>query len=142
VILCDVNVLLYAFRRDTARHTEYRDWLSGQLAGPANVGVSDLVLSSVIRIATHPKIFREPSGTLEAFEFTDAIRSSRNAVIVAPGPRHWGIFRGLCKHAKAKGNLIADAYLAALAIEWGCEWMTTDGDYGRFPGLKWRQPLE
>ena len=58
-----------------------------------------------------------------------------------PGARHWAIFERLCKHAGAKGNLVADAYLAALAIERGCEWVTTDRDFSRFEGLKWRHPL-
>lgn len=61
---------------------------------------------------------------------------------INPGPRHWGIFERLCEATRAKGNLIADAYLAALAIESGSEWVTTDRDYSRFPGLKWRHPLE
>lgn len=106
-----------------------------------DVGVAELVLSALVRIATHPQIFREPSTTEQAFAFAEAVRSRPNAVIVAPGPRHWHIFRDLCVRAKAKGNLVTDAYFAALAIEWGCEWITTGGDYARFPGLRWRRPL-
>ena len=64
-----------------------------------------------------------------------------NAVTLAPGERHWDIFQRLCREANAKGNLIPDAYLAALAIESGAEWITTDRDYARFPGLRWRHPL-
>jgi predicted nucleic acid-binding protein len=62
-------------------------------------------------------------------------------VIVAPGPRHWGIFANLCAAVGAKGNLVPDAYLAALALESGSEWVTTDHDFSRFPGLRWRHPL-
>ncbi|MEN6506639.1 MAG: PIN domain-containing protein [Planctomycetaceae bacterium] len=65
-----------------------------------------------------------------------------NAVSVAPGSRHWQIFTDLCRQTEARGNIIADAYLAALAIESGCEWISTDRDYARFPDLKWRHPLE
>ncbi|MEK7270556.1 MAG: PIN domain-containing protein, partial [Planctomycetota bacterium] len=65
-----------------------------------------------------------------------------NCVLLSPGKRHWDIFSGLCRKAGAKGNLIADAYLAALAIETGSEWITTDRDFARFPGLKWRHPLD
>ncbi len=142
MILCDVNVLLYAFRSDADRHAEYRSWLIERLDGPENIGVSELVLSGVVRIATHPRVYRKPSASSEAFAFADAIRSRPNAVMVAPSQRHWTVFRDLCHGSGAKGNLVPDAYFAALAIEWGCEWMTTDRDYARFPGLRWRHPLE
>jgi predicted nucleic acid-binding protein len=74
-------------------------------------------------------------------EFCDFLRSQPNAVPIAPGERHWEIFSNLCSRARAGGNLIADAYLAALAIESGSEWITTDRDYSRFPGLRWRHPF-
>jgi len=73
--------------------------------------------------------------------FADALRSQPNAVIVAPGPRHWEIFDRLCRHVEARGNLVPDAYLAALAIESGSEWITAVRDFSRFPGLRWRHPL-
>lgn len=141
MILCDVNVLLYAFRRDSDRHDEYRSWLLERLEGPENIGVSELTLSGVVRIATHPKVYRKPSALNEAFGFAEAIRSGPNAVTVTPGQRHWAIFQDLCEQSGAKGNLVPDAYFAALAIEWGCEWITTDRDYARFPGLRWQHPL-
>jgi hypothetical protein len=37
--------------------------------------------------------------------------------------------------------MVTDAYFAALALESGCEWVTTDRDYARFAGLAWRHPL-
>jgi uncharacterized protein len=69
------------------------------------------------------------------------LRRAPNAVLFQPGARHWEIFRRLCEQGNAKGNLVADAYHAALAIETGSEWQTTDRDYARFPGLRWRNPL-
>ena len=86
-------------------------------------------------------MFDPPAAVAEAFGFVDALRSQQNAVTVAPGARHWGIFSRLCTDARAKGNLVADAYLAALAIESGSEWITADRDFSRFPGLRWRHPL-
>jgi len=142
VILCDVNVLVYAFRTDAHRHTEYRAWLKERVFGEENFGVADLVLSGLVRITTNPRAFRPPSRPEVALSFADAIRSRPNAVPIAPGARHWDIFRRLCEQAKARGNLIPDAFFAALAIESGCEWITTDRDYARFPGLRWRHPLE
>jgi uncharacterized protein len=74
--------------------------------------------------------------------FCEAVRSQPNAAPLAPGARHWAIFSSLCAAAGARGNLLPDAYLAALAIATGSEWITTDGDYRRFPGLKLRHPLD
>ena len=78
----------------------------------------------------------------EAAVFANALRGQSNCVRLAPGLRHWEIFMSLCQHVGAKGDLIPDAYLAALAIESGSEWITTDRDYARFPGLRWRRLLE
>jgi toxin-antitoxin system PIN domain toxin len=142
VILPDVNVLVYAFRDASPGHAAYRDWLRERVASPEAFGLSDLVLSGVLRILTHPAIFSPPTPSDAAFEFVDALRAQPNAVLITPGPRHWEIFSGLCDRARAKGNLIPDAYHAALAIEHGCEWITTDRDYSRFPGLRWRHPLD
>jgi len=141
VILPDVNVLVYAFRRDTRDHERCRRWLEEKLAGGTVVGVSDMVLSSVVRIATHPRVFVKPSTLEEVFGFTDHLRSHTNVISVAPGRSHWSIFRHLCSTVRARGNLTADAYLAALAIESGAEWITTDRDFARFPGLRWRSPF-
>lgn len=104
-------------------------------------GVSDLLLAGFLRVVTHPRVFSPPTPTPSALEFAEALRSQPNAVPVAPGLRHWGIFTRLCEEAGARGNLVADSYLAALAIESGSEWITTDRDYSRFPGLRWRHPL-
>jgi len=141
VILIDVNVLVYAFHEGAPDHARYREWLDETVLSPEPYGVSDLVLSGFIRVATHPRIFDPPAPAAKALGFAEVIREQPNAVTVAPGPRHWGIFTGLCEEANAKGNLVPDAYLAALAIESGSEWVTTDRDFSRFPGLRWRHPL-
>jgi toxin-antitoxin system PIN domain toxin len=142
VILVDVNVLVYAFRRDAVRHTEYNKWLNDRVRAREPFGVAEIVFSSVVRVLTHPRIFNPPEPTEKAFAFLDAIRVQHNCVLISPGKRHWEIFRGLCEHAGAKGNLVPDAYLAALAIEHGCELITTDRDFARFDGLRWRHPLQ
>lgn len=142
MILPDVNVLIYAFRKDATRHGEYRTWLEEALRNEPVFGVSELVLSSVIRVTTHPKIFAKPSSINEAVGFANFMRTQPNAVPVSPGAGHWEIFTDLCRKSGAKGNLVADAYLAALAIESGSEWITADRDFARFEGLKWRHPLD
>ncbi|MGH6610462.1 MAG: TA system VapC family ribonuclease toxin, partial [Burkholderiaceae bacterium] len=92
-------------------------------------------------ICTHARIFNRPSATSEVFDFCQALLEQPNATVVTPGERHWGIFQRLCTDANVSGNLVQDAWFAALAIESGCEWITTDRDYARFPGLAWRAPL-
>jgi hypothetical protein len=141
LILPDVNVLIYAFRSDADRHDEYRTWLESVINGPAAYGIAPLVLGSVVRICTHPRIFVRPSRPREAFDFCRVLLEQPNATIVTPGDRHWEIFEGLCRESRATGNLVQDAWLAALAVEAGCDWITTDRDYARFPGLSWRPPF-
>lgn len=141
MILTDVNVLVYAHRSDAPEHEAYRNWLEDVINSDLAYGVSDLVLSGFLRIVTHPRVFASPSDLASALAFAHEVRDQPNAVRIAPGPRHWEIFRRLCEASGAKGNLVADAYLAALAIESGSVWITTDRDYSRFPGLKWRHPL-
>ena len=142
MILADANVLIYAFRRDAERHTEYKAWLESALSDDEAFGISALVLSTLIRIVTHPKIFAKPSTLQEAFGFTEFLLSQPKAITLSPGARHWPLFQELCRDVEAKGNLIPDAYLAALAIESGAEWITADRDFARFPGLRYRHPLK
>ncbi len=141
MVLPDVNVLVYAHREDSQHHAGCREWLESVINGSESYGLSELVLSSFVRVVTHPKVFTRPSPLADALEFTEQLRGRPNCVPVAPGRRHWEIFRGQCVEAGAKGNLVPDAYLAAMAIEAGCEWVTTDRDFSRFKSLRWRHPL-
>lgn len=95
-----------------------------------------------MRVVTHPKVFAKPTPLSRAIDFCQVLRSQPNATVISPGARHWQIFTGLCDGAGVRGNLIPDAYLAALAIESGSEWITTDGDFRRFRGLRLRHPLD
>lgn len=142
MFLPDVNVLVYAHREDAPGHKGYRAWLEGVVNSDEAFAVSELVLSGFARVVTHPKVFRTPSTPAQALAFADQLREQPQCVLVSPGPRHWEIFRRLVREADAKGNLVPDAFLAALAIESGCEWVTTDRDFSRFHGLRWRHPLE
>ncbi|MDZ7669427.1 MAG: type II toxin-antitoxin system VapC family toxin [Gammaproteobacteria bacterium] len=141
MILPDVNVLVYAHRRDTPDHEAYRSWLESVLDADSAYGMSELVLSGFLRVVTHPRVFKQPSSLRDAMTFANQLRGQGNCVPVAPGRAHWRIFSRLCSDVDAKGNLVPDAYYAALAIEHGCEWITTDRDFSRFTGLKWRHPM-
>jgi toxin-antitoxin system PIN domain toxin len=133
--LVDVNILVAAFRDDAPGHKTCRGLVEAMVDSSLPYGVSDLVLSGFVRVATHPRVFDPPAPVQDALAFAVAYRTG--AVPIAPGPRHWPIFTALCRSARAKGNLVPDAYFAALAIESGCEWITADRDFARFPDLRW-----
>lgn len=142
MILPDVNVLVYAFRPDSARHADYRAWLQRVVDGPNAYGMSPQVLASVLRICTHPKIYRQPSTVAETLTFCAALLAPAHATVIQPRERHWSIFADLCASAGASGNLVQDAWFAALAIEHGCQWISTDADYHRFPNLRSQRPFD
>jgi toxin-antitoxin system PIN domain toxin len=142
VILFDVNVLLNAHRSSQEHHEVARELVESVVNAPEPFGLSELVLSSFIRIATSPRAFAVPTPLDVAFRFADRLRGRSNARIVLAGDRHWAIFEQLCRRAQARGALIADAYHAALALEHACEWVSFDRDFARFPELRWRHPLD
>lgn len=139
--MLDVNVLVYAQRGGAPEHERIGAWLQDVANGSAPFGLSPLVLSGVLRILTHPRVFAKPTPLDDARMFVQALLERPNCVEIAPGPRHWEIFTQLCQATKAAGNDVPDAYLAALAIESGSEWITTDAGFGRYEGLRWRHPL-
>jgi toxin-antitoxin system PIN domain toxin len=141
LLLADVNVFLYAFRTESSSHGAHRDWLTSALTAPEPFGVSDVVLSSFLRIVTNHRVYVEPTSPERALEFCDTVLGAPSAVPVRPGPGHWEIFSGLVRAVGARANVIPDAWLAALAVEHGATWITTDAGFARFPGLKWRRPL-
>jgi uncharacterized protein len=140
MILPDVNVLIYAFRGDSEHHSICKPWLNRVILGDSQFGISPLVLSAVARITTNPRIFREPSSLDGVFAYSDNLLSQPHCQIVEPGERHWSIFTRLCLETGTKGPRMTDAWLAAMAIEHGCTWVTFDRDYSRFPQLDWRVP--
>jgi len=118
-----------------------RPWLAGIVSGDARFGLSPAVLSAVVRITTDSRIFQPPSGVDEVFGFCEDLLGQPHREIVEPGERHWDIFRRLCSETDTRGPRVTDAWFAALAIEWGCDWITFDRDFARFPGLKWHEPM-
>ncbi len=141
MIVPDVNVIVYAARDDAERHDEFRGWLESAMRGEEAVGLSEVVLSGAVRVLTHPRVFDPPMPLDDALAYVDALRRQPRAVPLRPGVRHWTIFVDLCRSGAARGNLVPDAYHAALVLESGAEWITTDRDFARFPGLRWRHPL-
>lgn len=140
MILPDVNVLIYAFRKDVPEHAICNPWLTAAVASDARFGLSRLALAALVRITTNARLQRGPSSLAEAFTFCDYLLAQPNCHVVEPGERHWEIFQRICRETGTVGPRVTDAWFAALAIEWDCEWITFDRDYARFPGLRWRIP--
>ena len=117
-------------------------WQVTRLAtAPEPFALSVLVLAGFIRVATNPRLFDCPSTLDTAFAFVASLGERPTARIIAPGPDHMAIFERLCRSAQAIGKLVEDAQRAAMAMEHGCTLVSTDADFGRFPGLQWQHPL-
>ena len=142
MLLPDVNVLVDAHRIEAPEHERYAAWLTDVVVGPEPWALSEHVLSGFLRVVTHRKVWNTPTPLPVALAFVEGLRSRPNARVLRPGPRHWELFVAACRASRARDKLVADAYHAALAMEHGCEWITADGDFARFPGLRWRRPFE
>lgn len=133
MLLLDVNVLVGAQRNDDAPHSRtMRGWLEAALQGHEAVGVSELALSAMVRIVTHPRVFEQPSKPSEALAFAEALLAAPRAISVRPGARSWQIFAELVAQHRLRGNDVPDAYYAAIALEQGATVVTADRGFGRF----------
>ena len=142
MLIPDVNILVLAHRPDLANGTAIGDWLRSQLLENEPIGIPEPVWNGFLRICTNPRIYPDPSPTSVALAFLDDIFSSGPALRINPGDRHYQIFSDLWRTSIVRGELVPDAYLAALAIETGATFITMDRGFGRYPGLRWRHPLQ
>jgi len=140
--LLDVNVLVNAYRRDAPRHRQFAKFIQSLANGVEPFAIPPVVFSGFFRIVTHPRVFSPPSKFGDALKFTEQLRGLPHCLTPVPDVRHWSIFTQLCQRGGGRGNLISDAYLAAIAIETGAELVTADRGFGRWPGLRWRHPLD
>jgi hypothetical protein len=140
--LLDVNVLVNAYRRDASHHQAFKAFVESLCHGEEPFAVPSAVWAGFLRVVTHQRVFSPPSAIEDALVFADQVLSQRNCLTLEPGRRHWEIFLRLCKAGGARGNLVSDAYLAAIAIEQGSELVTADRGFGRWPGLRWRHPFD
>jgi hypothetical protein len=139
--LPDVNVLIYAHREDAPEHDKYAAWLANLARGAAPFALSSVTLAGFLRIVTNPRIFQPATPMDVALAFCRQLIARPTAAFLQPGARHWAIMVDLISRADVRGAMVSDAYLAALAIEHGCQLVTTDSDFARFPTLRWRHPL-
>jgi len=141
MLMLDVNVCVYAFRGESRMHAELKGWLEQALSGAEPVGLPEHVLSSTIRLVTNHRIYKDPSTPTAVLSFCDVLLDAPAAMRVRPGERHWRIFHGLVAQHRLRGNDVPDAYLAALALEQGATWVTTDRGFARYQGLRLLDPL-
>lgn len=138
----DVNILICAHRPEAANHPSYRDWLERVRAADEPLGIPGIVLAGFLRVVTNPRVFVDPTPLSTALEFARSLSGSPAVRRIEPGDRHWPTFVELSLAADAKGDLIPDAWLAALTMEHGATLITADRGFGRFPGLRWQHPLD
>jgi len=142
MLLPDISVLIYAHRSDSCDdHAAYAMWLTDLATGHEPFALSSLSLAGLVRIVTNRRVFRRPSTHDEVFAFIAELAARPNARVIHPGPGHLEIFEALCRQSGTTAKLVADAQHAAVAVEHGCTFVTTDSDFDRFPGLRWQHPL-
>jgi toxin-antitoxin system PIN domain toxin len=141
MMLLDVNLLLYANDLASPHHERTKAWAEQALSRQESVGLSWMTILGFLRISTHPRLPR-PIPLANALAAIAEWLDHPSVSIVSPGERHWGIFRSLLPSAQARGSLIMDAHLAALAIEHGATVCTNDKGFARFSGVPWMNPLE
>ncbi len=142
MILIDANVLLYAYDETSARHAMARAWLESVFSSPEPVGLSWVTLLAFLRIGTDPRAVRRPLSPVEASAIVGSWLQRPNVNVLQPTERHWVVLSRLLTDGQARGPLVMDADLAALAIEHGATLCTVDRDFSRFPGLDVVNPLD
>jgi toxin-antitoxin system PIN domain toxin len=140
VLLVDANVLLHAVNQHAREHEAARDWLGEALNAREAVAFGWTVVLAFLRVATHPSVFPRPLTSDQAAATVERWLDAAPAVVLDPTRRHLGLLRGLLAQAGTAGNLVADAHLAALALEHGATVVSFDRDFGRFDGVAWRLP--
>jgi toxin-antitoxin system PIN domain toxin len=141
VQLPDVNVLLAGFRADHVHHRKARTFLEAMRSSNDSLGLSDVALAGVVRLATNPRVFVQPETVEAVLDYLDVLLDPPGQLIRA-GESHWRRFAQMCRDHHLRGNLVPDAYLAALAIEQGAELITFDRGFGRYSGLRWHCLLD
>ena len=140
MFVLDANVVLAAHREDHPHHRSVRSWFDETLAGDEPFAVPLTVWASFLRLSTNRRIFEVPTPRPDAFAFIEATRAQPLHVPVDPGPRHLALVRRLCDEADAVGDLVSDAVIGAIAVEYSCELVTLDRDFARFPSVRHRRP--
>ncbi len=141
MIVPDLNLLVYAYNDGSPLHDSARRWWEGLVNGTERIGISWLVAAGFVRLLTHPRVLARPTVAAMAVDYVEEWFRFPNVTPLNPGREHLTLFRRNLTAAGVGANLVTDAHLAALAMEYQAEVHSNDADFGRFPGLRWRNPL-
>jgi toxin-antitoxin system PIN domain toxin len=141
MILVDANILLYAEDENNPLNQKAREWWDAQLSGSAPVCLCWETIGAFIRIATNRRVFETPLTVDESVSRVESWLAQPCMRIIQPTENHWSVLQKMLREGQAVANLVPDAHLAALSIEHGCRLFSTDSDFSRFPGLRWKNPL-
>ena len=141
MIVPDVNLLVYAYNEDAPLHGAAKQWWEQLLTSRRAVAIPWAVSCGFVRLMTHPSALVSPMRAGDALAIIESWYARTHVTVVNPGPRHLVLLRELLSATAVAGNLTTDAHLAAIAIEHQCELQSNDSDFGRFPGLRWRNPI-
>jgi len=137
----DVNILIYAHRREDPHHEFYKSWLQDLANGDEMFALSSLVATAFVRIVTHPSFRPFPTPLIQAVSVIDSLLAAQSCVLLGPGENHWNLVRRICIESTSQGKLVGDAQHAAVALENGCTWVTRDSDFDQFRGCGLRTEI-
>jgi toxin-antitoxin system PIN domain toxin len=141
VIVLDANILLYAYDADSDKHTTARAWVEQVFSDASPVGLPWQTVAAFMRVVTNPRLTGKRFTVAEVVELVEQWVNQPNVRLLGPGDNHWSFFRQMMVDGQVRGPLVTDAQLAALTIEYGGMLHTTDRDFSRFPGLRWKNPI-
>ena len=142
MMLVDANLLLYAYDSESPHHERSREWLETALSSGRAVRLALITVLAFVRIASDRRIYTHPLSPAEACSLVEEWLALPNVRILQPGPRAWRLLSTMCEEGQAKGAMVMDAHLAALAMEHGASIATTDRDFLRFPDIEVVNPIK
>ncbi len=142
MIVCDANLLIYSYNTGSARHSKARAWLEEIFSGTDVVGLPWQAISAFLRVTTNKRLPGECFSLEQATRIIDLWLENPNVRVLMPGDHHWPLFRRMLIEGQASGGLVSDVEIAALTMEYGGVLYTANRDFARFPGLRWKNPLE
>ena len=141
MILPDLNLLVFAYNVDAPRHGPAKAWWEDVMTAGRPIGLPWAVVVGFVRLVTHPAVLTPPMAPTQALDHVESWLERSHVRLVEPGPRHLAHLRELLDKVGVAGRLTTDAHLAAISVEHQCCLHSNDVDFGRFPGLRWRDPL-
>jgi uncharacterized protein len=141
VIVIDANLLIYAYDRASSDHKKSLAWLEDVLSEAEAVGLPWQSISAFLQVITNRRLAGARATVEQAVQIAEEWLQQPNVQMLVPGDQHWSVLRRMILEGRASGPLVSDAQIAALTIEYGGVLHTTDRDFARFPGLRWKNPL-